>query len=208
MEILTALFGSPVKVKLLRMFLFSGTAPLFAKEISALSKCSPALVKKELNLLIKADLIKKRVVTKDVQTTRGKKVVVNKVKGIGYMLNDRFAYLESLKNLLIVASIQPDEALTKRIVAAGRIKLLIAAGVFIQNWESRVDLLIVGEDMNLQKIDVVVKMVESEIGKEISYSAFETSDFEYRLGIHDRLIRDILDYPHVTLIDKIGTEPS
>jgi hypothetical protein len=208
METLTALFGRPIKVKLLRLFLFSGTTPLFAKEISTHSKCTPAMVKKELNLLVKADLVKKKIVSKDVQVTRGKKTIVNKVKGVGYVLNDRFPYLEPLKNLLTIASIRPDEALAKRIAAAGRIKLLIAAGVFIQNWESRVDLLIVGEEINLAKVDGIIKTVESEIGKEISYSAFDTTDFEYRLGIHDRLIRDILDYPHVTLIDKLGIAPS
>jgi hypothetical protein len=83
---------------------------------------------------------------------------------------------------------------------------LFAAGVFIQNWDSRVDLLIVGDELNLPKIESVIKVIESEIGKEISYSAFETSDFEYRLGIHDRLVRDIIDYPHVALVDRLGIE--
>jgi hypothetical protein len=82
--------------------------------------------------------------------------------------------------------------------------MIIAAGVFIQNWESRVDLLIVGDDLNITKIESVIKMIESEIGKEIAYSAFETQDFQYRMGIHDRLVRDILDYPHVTLLDRLG----
>jgi hypothetical protein len=47
-----------------------------------------------------------------------------------------------------------------------------------------------------------MKNLESEVGKELTYSAFETEDFEYRLGIHDRLVRDILDAPHTTLIDQ------
>ena len=88
-----------------------------------------------------------------------------------------------------------------------KIKLFIVAGVFTQNWDSRVDLLLVGDDLNLAKIESVIKTIESEIGKEISYSAFETQDFEYRFGIHDRLVRDILDYPHVTLLDRLGIEP-
>ena len=83
---------------------------------------------------------------------------------------------------------------------------MIAAGVFIQNWDSRVDLLIVGEELNLHKIESIIRNIESDIGKEISYSAFETQDFEYRMGIHDRLVRDILDYPHVTLLDRLGIE--
>lgn len=92
-------------------------------------------------------------------------------------------------------------------MSVGRVKLIVAAGIFIQNWESRVDLLIVGDDLNLNKIESIISIIESEIGKEISYSAFDTQDFEYRLGIHDRLVRDILDYNHVTLIDRLGIEP-
>ena len=76
--------------------------------------------------------------------------------------------------------------------------------MFIQEWETRVDLLVVGDDINMAKLESVMKVIESEVGKEIAYSAFETEDFEYRVGIHDRLIRDILDSPHTVLIDRIG----
>jgi hypothetical protein len=126
---------------------------------------------------------------------------------MGYVLSDKFPYLEPLKNLLTVASLHADENLAKRFSQAGRIKLFIASGTFIQDWNSRVDLLIVGDELVLDKIESVIKVIESEIGKEIAYSAFETQDFEYRRGIHDRLIRDILDYPHITLVDRMGVEP-
>jgi hypothetical protein len=188
METLTALFGSAPKIKILRLFLFNSTVPFAAKEISDRTTCKTPVVSRELNGLIKADIIRKRHTT----------------KGVTYILNEKFPYLDPLKNLLTVASIQADETLTKRFGGSGKIKLIIAAGVFIQNWESRVDLLIVGDDLNITKIESTIKTIESEIGKEVSYSAFETTDFQYRIGIHDRLVRDILDYPHVTLIDRLG----
>ena len=204
METLTTLFGSEAKIKITRLFLFSAGIPLFATEIATRSKSTSGATKKELATLLKAEIIRKRKVVKDVQIKKGKGVVVKKVKGIAYILNDKFPYLEPLKNLLTIASIQADDSLTRSFSSAGRIKLLVAAGVFIQNWDSRVDLLIVGDELNLTKIESIIRTIESEIGKEISYSAFDTQDFEYRLGIHDRLVRDILDYPHVTLIDKIA----
>lgn len=188
MEILTALFGSMPKVKLLRAFLFSNGTPFTLKELVDRTACKSPIILHELNMLIKADIIRKR----------------KNVKGTSYVINEKFPYLEPLKNLLTVASIQADETLAKRFGSAGRMKLIVAAGVFIQNWDSRVDLLIVGDDLNIHKIETVIKSIESEIGKEIAYSAFETQDFQYRLGIHDRLARDILDYPHVTLLDRLG----
>ena len=188
METLTALFGSAAKIKILRLFLFNSTTAFSAKDIATRTGSKTPIVTRELTSLIKADIIRKR----------------HSTKGVTYILNEKFPYLDPLKNLLTVASIQADESLTKRFSTAGRTKLIVAAGVFIQNWDSRVDLLIVGDDLNINKIESIIKMIESEIGKEIAYSAFETQDFQYRMGIHDRLVRDILDYPHVTLLDRLG----
>ncbi len=204
METLTALFGSQARVKILRLFLFSQGIPLFLNEVTSRSKTASGTAKKELNILLKADIIRKRKVSKDVEVKRGKKLIVKKLKGNAYILNEKFAYLNPLRNLLTIASIQADESLAKCFASAGRIKMLLAAGVFIQNWDSRVDLLIVGDELNIAKIESIIKIIEAEIGKEIAYSAFDTQDFEYRIGIHDRLVRDILDYPHVTLIDKLS----
>ena len=206
MDTLIALVGSEAKVKLLRLFLFNHGTPFLLKELIERTQCTQVALKKELAILVKADIIRKKNVTKDIEVVKGKKITQKKLKGIGFVLNDKFPYLEPLKNLLTVASLNADDSLAKRFTNAGRIKLFLAAGVFIQNWDSRVDLLIVGEELNLPKIEAVVKTIESEIGKEISYSAFDTQDFEYRVGIHDRLVRDILDYPHITLVDRLGIE--
>ena len=206
MEILTAIFGSPARVKLLRLFLFNESTAFFVKEIADRTKCGTALVKKELHILTKVDLIRKKHIIKEVEIIKRKKVIIKKMTGVGYVLNEKFPYRDPLKNLLTVASIQADESLAKKFSGVGKVKLVIAAGVFIQNWDSRVDLLIVGEELNLHKIESIIRNIESDIGKEISYSAFETQDFEYRMGIHDRLVRDILDYPHVTLLDRLGIE--
>jgi hypothetical protein len=46
--------------------------------------------------------------------------------------------------------------------------------------------------------------MEAERGKELVYAYLETQDFQYRLGMYDKLIRDILDYPHQVLLDKIS----
>lgn len=207
MDTLSAILGNEAKVKLLRLFLFNETTPFMLKEIIERTRCPQAVVKKELRILENADIIRSKLVSKEVPSVSAKKISTKKVNGKGYILNGKFPYLDPLKNLLAITSLNADESLAKRFTNAGRIKLFVASGVFIQNWDSRVDLLVVGDELNLSKIESVIKMIESEIGKEIAYSAFETQDFEYRLGIHDRLVRDILDYPHVTLLDRLGIEP-
>jgi hypothetical protein len=208
MDTLSAIFGNLVKVKILRLFLFNENTPFLVKEIVERTKSPINLVKKELSILEKTDFLKLKRISKEVQITKGTKVTVKKLEGNGYILNSKYPYLDPLKNLLTITSLRVDESLTKRFTNAGKIKLFIVAGVFTQNWDSRVDLLVVGDDLNINKIETVIKNIESEIGKEIAYSAFETQDFEYRLSIHDRLVRDILDYPHVTLLDRLGIEPN
>ncbi len=207
MDILTAIFGTEVKVRVLRLFLFNPETPFFLQEISERTKSSSSTVRKELSNFLKAGLLRKRLTTKEIKTEHNSKVHVKKLQGFGYQLNTKFIYIDLLKTFLTISSVSADESLLKKFQSVGRLRLLIASGVFIQNWDSRIDLLIVGEDLDLTKIEYVIKGIEAEIGKEITYSAFETPDFEYRFGIHDRLIRDIIDYPHVTLLDRLGVEP-
>jgi DNA-binding transcriptional ArsR family regulator len=205
MNIADAVFANPTRVKLMRLFLFNPTTSFLVGEIAIRVRSARGLVSKELSVLLKAGLIKKRLVTKEVSLDPAKKP--KRMKGSGYQFNEHFQYTEALKNFLTITSLHADDSLVKRFNNVGKIRLFVAAGVFVQNWDSRVDLLIVGEDLNLEKIETAIKVIESEIGKEISYSAFDKADFEYRIGIHDRLVRDILDYPHITLLDRLGVEP-
>jgi hypothetical protein len=206
MEILAKLFGSATKVKMMRMFLFNEDNAYSFSEIVDRTKSSPKEVKKEILGFINIELIKKRQIVRDVTIKKGKKIQIKKVQDIGYFLDQKFPYLQALKNLLITVSLHADDTLVRKFSSVGRIKLFLASGVFIQEWDTRVDLLIVGDDINFTKLDTVIKTIEAEVGKEIIYSAFETEDFEYRYGMHDRLIRDIVDFPHTTLVDKLGID--
>ncbi len=209
MEILTAIFGNQAKVRILRLFLFNPETPFFLPEIIERTKCASTPVRKELSALLKIGLLKKRLTTKDLPVTgKGAKNPAKKLHGLSYQLNNKFVYLDQLKTFLTVSSVSADDALLRRFSNIGKLKLVVASGIFIQNWDARVDILIAGDELDLHRIETVIKSIEAEIGKEIAYSAFDTQDFEYRLGIHDRLVRDILDYPHVTLLDRLGVEPN
>ena len=205
MEILSQLFGSVTRIKLLRLFLFNPDSAFLMPDIIRRVKANSQEVRKEISCLIASEIIRKRSVVKDIYSRKKgeKSKVIRKVNELGYSLDPRFPYLQALKNLLITVSLHADDSLIRKFASIGRIKLFIASGVFIQEWDTRVDLLIVGDDLNIAKLETVMQTIEAEVGKEISYSVFETEDFEYRLGIHDRLIRDILDSPHTILIDKI-----
>ena len=192
METLSRLFGSETKVKIMRLFLFNPERVFSVKDLSIRVKATSARVRKEMSVLQKMKLVKRRVTHK------------NKSNGHGFILDSTFTYLLPLQNFLInVEPLHPKEII-KRVSRLGTIKLIITAGVFIQEAESRVDILVVGDNVKRASLEHTVKTLESEIGKELRYAYFTTSDFQYRLSMFDKLIRDILDYPHRKVLNKLG----
>ncbi len=99
-----------------------------------------------------------------------------------------------------------DTEILSRLSRAGKMKLIITTGVFIQNHDSRIDMLVVGDRLNLKLIERTIRNMESEIGRELRFVVLETDEYKYRLGVYDKLVRDILDFPHQKLLDKLGAE--
>jgi hypothetical protein len=93
--------------------------------------------------------------------------------------------------------------LPSRFGKMGKVKLFIASGIFLRDPDRTMDVMIVGDQLNRGIIDRNVKELESEIGKELRYAVFGTDEFMYRLNMYDKLLRDVLDYPHEKLINKI-----
>jgi hypothetical protein len=189
METLSKLFGSETKVKIIRLFLFNPETVFEVKDITERTKSNVSKVRRELSDLEKIHLIKVRV---------GK----NSKKG--FILNSQFAYITPLQNFLINLEPLNQKEIVRRISRLGSIKLLIIAGVFIQEAESRLDILIVGDNVKKATLENTMKTLESEIGKELKFAYFTTEDFKYRLGMFDKLIRDILDYPHKKVLNRLG----
>ena len=183
-HVLEKLFGSSARVKIMKLFLFNPEICFGKNDLITKTKVQQANANRELKLLSDISLIKKR--------------------SKGYILNQDFGFLKQLKNLLINNEPLQQGDIAKRIGKTGRIKLIIVSGVFIQSDDSRLDLLVVGDEINERSLKNVVQTMESEIGKELKFSSLKTEDFKYRHSICDRLIRDVLDYPHDIIVDKIG----
>lgn len=201
MEALEKLFGSAARVKTLKFFLFN-TNDIFEKDVIASRTKVPARVlQKELNLLEKIGLIKKKSFF-SIKESRGGKI--QKARTKGYETVKEHKLFISLQNLLVKNSPMSSNALIQRLNRHGRLKLVIGAGVFIQDPDSRVDLLIVGDDIKENSLKNTISTLESEIGKQLRYTVLTVQDFKYRIGVYDRLVRDILDYPHQIFLDRIG----
>jgi len=55
-----------------------------------------------------------------------------------------------------------------------------------------------------KQIETAIRSLESVIGMEIRFATMTSEDLLYRVGMNDKLTRDIFDYKHQILVDKIG----
>jgi hypothetical protein len=185
MEILSKILGNEARVKIMRLFLLNRGKGFTIKEVVKRSRVNPNTVRSEIRLLSLVNFIKKHSSAKPE-----------------WYFNSAFKYGGEFEDLLVRSDTLNKEKILENFKKAGRVKLIVISGVFIKNHDSRVDLLIVGDKMKRGKIEEGVRRLEAEIGAELVYAIFETKEFLYRLNMYDKLVRDILDYPHEVLLQS------
>jgi len=186
-EILEQLFDSLVKVKLLKLFLRNPNDSFELSEIARKIKSDLAVCRRQVNKLESIDFIKSRLKNKKKR----------------YSVNQDFDFYNELKTLVLKSSPASKNKILKRLKDLGRINLVVLSGIFVNLENSRVDLLIVGDNIKQQKLSIFFNDLEAETGKEIDYVVLSTQDFKYRYDMFDRFIRDVLEKPHEKLINKL-----
>lgn len=204
MEILSKLLGTEERVKIMRLFLLNAEMTFDAKDITERSKVSKNSLRREMAVLLKIGFVKPKTFTKEIHRASGKKMKIIKKKVSGWQLAIEFPLLLPVRNLLISTEPIKHEDIIARFKSAGKIKLIVLAGVFLQKEDSRVDILIVGDELKKKSIENGLRAIEAEVGKELSYALFDTQDFVYRMNVYDKFARDILDFPHEKVYDKLG----
>ncbi len=188
MDPLARIFGSPAKLKLLRFFVFNPEQSLTTTELAERTKISRATLRKEITNLVNAGVIKRR-----------------QQKGGGvYKANGNFEHALALSGFIRQTTAMSPAQMLSHLKKAGSLKFVALSGLFTGVIEVQADLLVVGDAIDDRALARAVAILEAELGREIRYAAFATTDFRYRLGVYDRLIRDVLDYPNRIILDRIG----
>lgn len=195
---LAILFGSTARVKLLRFFLFNPSQEFTFDDISRRAKLVRRTARTELNALERAEVIKKKMIYIK-HPTREVKVRVQ-----GYVLNHGSPQLPSLQTFLFETAPINGKTLIKHIRKIGPVDFLACAGIFMREFDRRIDVVIAMKKLQEGKIEVAMRALEAELGIEIRYASFTSEDLVYRVGMYDKLTRDVFDYPHQMLVDKIG----
>ena len=188
MDPLARLFGSAARIKLLRLFLFNDDMAFPAADAAFRARLNKDATRKELTQLVAAGILRKKA---------GKGPV-------SYTADKRFAHYDALKVFLRTTTDVSDASIIASLKKAGTIRLVVLSGLFTGAIESKVDVLIVGDRMEDKPLATAIHSLEAELGREIRFACFSSEQFKYRLGVYDRLLRDVFDYPNRVIIDKIG----
>ena len=205
---LSYLFGSPFRARFFT-FLFRNDGKLFeTKEMALKLRESLQRVQKELHLLRRLGIVKEKAIF--VNEEGGEKQYSLKRKSGKrkkvYFLDHAFPFFSDLSILVNKTLPKEQTFLVERLQPLGKIRLLITSGIFhgAKKGGERCDLLIVGDDLKKHRTEEIMSKIENSIGQEIAYTVMSSEEFLYRHDIYDKFIRDILDYPHDKLINKLN----
>lgn len=195
---LSILFGSTARVKLLRFFLFNPSKEFTFDDMSRRARLVRRTARTEISALEKAEVIVKRTLYVAVP---GK---TKKVKTLGYALNKKFPELQALQTFLFETAPIDGKNLLTHLRMAGVVDFVLVAGVFVREFEQQLDVLIAMKKLSESKVESAIRSLEAEIGIEIRFAMMTSDDLLYRVGMNDKLARDVFDYKHQILVDKIG----
>lgn len=204
MDILEKLFGGAAKVKIIKLFLLNPDSAFDNPQTAERARVSNTTARQEINNLEQIGFIKQKSYIKEIKKQKDREIKIVKKRVSGWTLDPKFPYIDAIKAFLANVNPFKHKDIVEKISRAGKMQLLIISGIFIKDPDSRVDLLVVGDDLKLGQLDNIIKTIESEMGKEIRYAVFETAEFNYRLAMFDKLIQDILEFPHEKIINKLG----
>lgn len=199
-EPLEILFGSAARVKLLRFFLFNPSKVETFDDISRRARLVRRTARTEMDILEKSGVIKERAVFIDVPEK------TKKLKAVGYGLNKSFPDLEALQTFLFATAPINGKTVARHVREAGQVDFLAVAGVFVREFEHRLDVMVAMRKLDEEKVAKAIRALEAELGLDIRFAAMNTEDLKYRIGMNDKLIRDVFDYNHEIVIDRANIE--
>lgn len=195
--ILDNLFGSRVRVKLLKLLYRQHPETFTMNELSVRIQEPSFIARRELNVLRDIGLAKRVRLPKALARDRER-----------YGLDTEFDLFPELRELVLKPSLAETDRLVKRINALGRVKLAVVAGIFVSQpddttYETPADLFIVGDDVDRPRLKKFLRTLESEVGTEIRFGIMEKDEFKYRYEMFDRFLRVLLEGPHRKIINRL-----
>lgn len=195
-NMLESIFGSRTRVKLLKIFLSHPGEYLFVRELARMAEEKINSIRRELANLENVGLIvaENKIKMDEKKGTKEKRKY--------YTVNTDFILYHEFKNLILKSKLLLEKSLAKDIEKAGKIKLLVLSGVFVDDDKSQTDLLVVGS-VDKNKFEKLVAKLEKNFEQEIRYTLMSSQEFGYRNKITDKFLFEVLDGKKIVVIDKL-----
>ncbi|MFH1634433.1 MAG: nucleotidyltransferase domain-containing protein [Chloroflexota bacterium] len=182
---LTRLFTSRVRVRLLTLFLTHPTEEFYIRQISRLTAQTYNNVRKELQNLAQLGLI----------------IGERRANAIHYRVNVEHFLFPELKRIILKTEAVGDK-LRQTFSAVGGVRVAFIYGSVAKGSEvasSDIDLMVIG-NVELDVLDRSIDSIEEEIGRTVNYTLFGSDEWRGRVAQGNSFIMDILTHERIFLI--------
>lgn len=198
---LAKLFGSTARVKILKLFLLNPETSYYIRQISRHLNLQLSAVRRELENLETLGLLDSHQGEEAEEGSKDDKGNKNDRKY--FQANREFILFNEIRELIIKAQILCERDFTDKLKKLGTIKMLILSGLFINDKQAPVDMLIVG-NFDTNKVAKLVKNLEEELVNEVNYAVLSEEDFHYRRQVTDVFLYSVLGGKKIVVIDDSG----
>ncbi len=199
MNELSKILGSVERLRLIRFLLRDIRKHYTLSDIEEKTKIKIDILKKELVMLLSINFITKE---KSKVYTFKKDVSLLK-EAIVYKVNDKFKYIDNLSTLVLDYTSIDRDLLLSKLKGSGKIKYLLLSGIFTGFEKSRLDILYVGEGMNVKEVEKSLSGISVELGRDLKYVIMDVEEYVYRKKMFDSFIIDVSEGINEVLIDKM-----
>lgn len=187
-DFLELLLGGEGRSRLVKFFILNPAAKVSPQELKERLQVDQRRIKGELDVLLKAGVVKKR----------------KAMSKFLFFLNRENPFYPELKKIVQKCTIFPQLKSLDKLHKVGHVKLILVTGILANNLKTRADILIVGDAISKIRLMEVVREVEAEIGRELRFTTFSLEEYEYRLNMFDKFIREFFDGPHKIIFNQLG----
>ncbi len=182
-----SLFGSKARSRLIRFFLLNPGIEFSAAEVSEKTLVPRPEASRELVRLAKMKLVVEH-------TRKGKKC---------FIVNEDFPFYVELKSLVSKLNVHAQSQVFRKLKIVGEVKLILISGLFLNYPKSKVDMILVVNNVNRSKLKHAIAHLEAEVGKEIRFVLMNMEELHYRLNMLDRFFIEFLEAPYEEVANKV-----
>ncbi|MFA7087924.1 MAG: hypothetical protein WC146_01135 [Patescibacteria group bacterium] len=211
---LSALFGSTLRAKILSTLLLHPEKKYNLQELAVNLNLSVNLTRRELENLTAMGIVKEEEI-KEEKTKIEKIKAKNKNRTLKkptkksslYNANENFLLFSEIKSLFVKAQILSSQKLLENLQKTGQAKFLALTGSFTNYPEAQTDILIVGKIKRSSFLDSINEL-EKDLGREINFTILSEREFDYRRQIMDIFLYNILEGKTIVILDNLGKKQS